>query len=262
MDYDDNFEEDPHAGGIDADAVCEKCSTVNPEETLLCKGCGNNLREQRAQRIATQTAEIEFGGEGGLHRSWLRKGFVLIGILLILCVIINVGSIESWLVRKQTVSAANPKVFWKGTSGDLYDGMLEKLRARSFSEEEIATAIENSSDYQFVAEGFYYLTEEGIEDFGGRAARYRTGRALLSSDGDRAIFVALLGRGIEARGSAQVDAVTGKLTSDYTAAVKIGREYNAAFGVVMLTNKSGGLDCYGQADTYDQTFTMVAYLVE
>ncbi|MCX5757207.1 MAG: hypothetical protein NTU83_01615, partial [Candidatus Hydrogenedentes bacterium] len=42
---------------IDADAVCEKCGTVNPEETLLCKTCGNNLRDQRLHRVQSEPSE-------------------------------------------------------------------------------------------------------------------------------------------------------------------------------------------------------------
>ena len=40
-----------HVEHLDADAVCEACDTVNPEGTLLCKTCGNNLRDQRARRM-------------------------------------------------------------------------------------------------------------------------------------------------------------------------------------------------------------------
>ena len=37
---------------VDADAVCARCGAVNPEDSLLCKVCGNFLRDLRGRRLA------------------------------------------------------------------------------------------------------------------------------------------------------------------------------------------------------------------
>ena len=42
---------------LDADAVCEPCGNVNPEGTLLCKTCGNNLRDMIQAIEAGQVEE-------------------------------------------------------------------------------------------------------------------------------------------------------------------------------------------------------------
>ena len=46
------FEHPDYHEGIEADAVCAQCGSANPEGTLICKTCGNNLRDQRLMRIA------------------------------------------------------------------------------------------------------------------------------------------------------------------------------------------------------------------
>jgi hypothetical protein len=79
----DNFEY------IDADAVCEQCSTVNPAGTLLCKTCGNNLRDQRMRRLAADE------GMEAVHASdrpirMLTGLLVVLGLLAILWAAINV----------------------------------------------------------------------------------------------------------------------------------------------------------------------------
>jgi len=45
------FKPPEYREGIEADAVCAQCGSANPEGTLICKTCGNNLRDQRMLRI-------------------------------------------------------------------------------------------------------------------------------------------------------------------------------------------------------------------
>ena len=56
---DEHHQHLPEGERLDADAVCGSCGTVNPEDTLLCKSCGNNLRDQRQTRIAVDGPGME-----------------------------------------------------------------------------------------------------------------------------------------------------------------------------------------------------------
>ena len=82
-----NQNEASEYGPIDADTVCEKCATVNPEETLLCKSCGNNLRDQRIERMARGGA-IELGDVGESKFRILTGVLITIGFVLIGCVLL------------------------------------------------------------------------------------------------------------------------------------------------------------------------------
>ena len=89
-----------HVERIDADAVCIKCGTVNPEDTFLCKVCGNNLREQRARRVSGAT-EVDIDAFEDSRSQWLRRALLAMAILYVVWVAINVSNnnIEEWLLR-------------------------------------------------------------------------------------------------------------------------------------------------------------------
>ena len=87
-----NFEQ------IDADAVCQQCDRINDEGTLICKACGNNLRDQRNLRIA-QGAGPELMKEGGSKFRLFTGLLVTLGILLAVYMVLNIGNIEQALVN-------------------------------------------------------------------------------------------------------------------------------------------------------------------
>ena len=85
---------------LDADAVCGACGTVNPEGTLICKQCGNNLRDQRHQRMHAADAEIGVDTAQSRRRI-IDIGLGVFGILVVAWAVINVlnGNIDRWASR-------------------------------------------------------------------------------------------------------------------------------------------------------------------
>lgn len=84
---------------LDADAVCELCGNVNPEGTLLCKQCGNNLRDQRSRRMHTTGGPTSVV-ESSFSISRIVRGVVIVfGICAVLWVALEaVSTIETWLM--------------------------------------------------------------------------------------------------------------------------------------------------------------------
>lgn len=138
-----NQNEASEYGPIDADTVCEKCATVNPEETLLCKSCGNNLRDQRIERMARGGA-IELGDVGESKFRILTGVLITIGFVLIGCVLLFFPNIESWLVDIQTIEAGvDNSDLWSGAEGNIYDDMLDDLVSFPTSRGQMQLAMDN-----------------------------------------------------------------------------------------------------------------------
>lgn len=259
MEY-DSYDPEVHSGGIDADAVCEMCSTVNPEDTFLCRNCGNNLREQKARRIAAQ-AEAEFAGEKIGHGAWLRKGFALIGILSVVLVAVYLTKIEEWLVSAQTSRGENPRTYWRGQTAGILDSMLDELNANPVTKEEADRAVRNAASNSTIREGRYYLTEEGIQDEERPRFRVMTGQAILRNDGGRALIIALFSSGVEIRGVASIEDTNRLIVRD-SAGVKLGSSYYAASGVALVNDDEGGIDCFAQYENSAQAYSIIAYYIE
>lgn len=117
-----------HLGPVDADAVCVKCGTVNPEETLFCKSCGNNLRDQRIQRI-TRGDGIDLGDTRESKFRILTGVLITLGFVLIAGVLLFFENIEHWLVDIQTIEAGVGNAdLWGGAGTNVYDEMLDDLQ--------------------------------------------------------------------------------------------------------------------------------------
>lgn len=237
---------------IEADAVCEQCGTVNPEDTLLCKKCGNNLRDQRMRRVAA-------GGIEGLprerfHPRLLRALLVVFGLLFVLWTAINVGRIEEWLVEGFKAADSAEYVaadFWESRDASRYEDMLQELDQNPATDEEIADAINR-------------MTERGR--FPGRYCIKRSnnreesiiGEALIREEGDTLYVVARIAPAVEIRGEAE--AVGMSSLQVRFAGAKVGSNYLDIFGKAVWS-RDGGYSCYGLAGPNDDEYAGVAYRV-
>ena len=134
---------------IDADAVCEQCGTVNDEGTLLCKVCGQNLRDQRANRLANAQGPEMF--EVRVSRVHLLTGLLsVMGLLLVVLAVLNISNIEASLVTFLSAdSSAEAENLWSGSGSQIYEDLLRNLEeyptSRSRTEEALTNPVTDRS---------------------------------------------------------------------------------------------------------------------
>lgn len=185
---------------IDADAVCEQCGSVNDEGVLLCRVCGQNLRDQRAQRLAAAHGPEMF--EERVSRIRLLTGLLSIfGILLVVFAVLNISNIEASLVTwlsAETISEEGG--VWSGPNGEIYDELQTALEEYPTSRARMSEALENPlNDRSF--NGRYVLMRPGRLE-----VNRVIGEANLSRRGDRVYFVVnLRNQSIEIRGYATLE---------------------------------------------------------
>jgi len=185
---------------LDADAVCEPCGNVNPEGTLLCKTCGNNLRDQRVRRM--QAGGSVASAEPKVSIGNIARGvLILFGIGTVLWTAFNVSTIEAWLLSGvQSVEAkggntVSPETFWTGPDAARYSELSTALEENPLTMEEAAIVPPGAPRPSL--DGRYILkrtTESSVSPIGS---------AIVHSDGATCYFVAKLAGGTEIRGSAQ-----------------------------------------------------------
>lgn len=183
---------------MDADAVCEQCGNVNPEGTVICKTCGNNLRDQRARRIAA-TGAMPQVAEPRINRVRLLTGLLpVFGLLLVLLVVLNMPTIESWLVSAQAAdTAVASEDLWSGATGAIFDDLLLQLNQVPSTRAALEDAVNNPID-DISFNGRYALVSL-------RTNRI-IGEAIASRRGDKTFFVAkLIGQPVEIRGIALLE---------------------------------------------------------
>lgn len=239
---------------VDADAVCAICGEVNPEGTLLCKQCGNNLRDQRAQRVAQGTSVEDMMSEGGSR--WLRGALTVLGILVVLWTTLNVGRIEDWLVSAQSVTGAER--FWSGSDSAAYEALATEMQRFPLSEDEKASAIESPVPGQGL-DGHYVLVRKDAKTatipLGGSPY---LGEAMVRTDQDDIMFVATLYRtDVEIRGFARFEREKMPVVRE-TAGIRIGRQFLIGSGIGQVPEQ-GRLECFGQSETDSGGYEIVAY---
>lgn len=239
---------------IDADAICEQCGTVNPEDTLLCKTCGNNLRDQRLRRISGEQSELE----GGESRFRLFTGLLTtLGILLIVAAVLNLESIEAWLVSMQTETPSGQAELWSGENSRLYEDMMRQLRESPTPQGVMQASVENPV-IDTAYNGRYVLVRPnrilGTEYIG---------EALLSRRGELVYFVASLAGGrVEVRGYASFGEKEGRqiLRAPDSAGIRIDGQTYAAFGWAE-PREDGSHAVYGKSFHDDGQYGVLAYRV-
>ncbi|MBI5094367.1 MAG: zinc ribbon domain-containing protein [Candidatus Hydrogenedentes bacterium] len=245
---------------IDADAVCEACGAVNPEDTLFCKSCGNNLRDQRVSRITDGRGAEVLLESTKEPVEWLSKALTLLGILVVIWTAINAsnGNIVKWLLATHQTLEAGPGAvdLWSGPDKAAYEDLLKQIDAHPVTAEEIESASAGPQPAQGY-DGLYFLKSSTS------ASAAVIGQAAAKQDDDRVLFVAKLPRGAEVRGISDISPGGLKTT---TASVKIGKNVMAASGVAQKA-KSGGFLCSGRQgggeddDADSPVFSAVAYRI-
>lgn len=125
---------------VDADAVCARCGSINPEDTLICKVCGNNLRDQRVARLAHGQI-VEALPETVERRRYLSGFLALIGGAIILGALFNLGRIEDGLVELLAGSSGPQLGLWSGEDGQMLTSLAAELTTRPLTDEEIQEAM-------------------------------------------------------------------------------------------------------------------------
>jgi len=237
---------------IDADAVCERCGSVNPEDTLLCKTCGNNLRDQRARRMGVglplDTAE------GKPSRVAMLKGIGVAAVIIVLLLLaINVGRIEDYMVRAQTSRSGDMTAYWSGAFGREFSKMAQELKSKPSTPEERDAAMRQPAAGD-TYEGRYVLAQKGS------IRELPIGDAIVRKEGDAFRFVAVFdGSEAELRGEGLLEGQT-RIAARDTAAVYVDGAYYPASGFAQPT-ANGSLECLGLCKLSEDSYSAVAYRI-
>lgn len=234
---------DAHQEKLDADAVCIQCGTVNSEGTLLCKVCGNNLRDQRVRRLASDQA-LESATAGPRRKVWASALLFVLAVALIISTLFNQDMIVSWLMDVQAGTHLGPADLWNGAPSTALDELADGLGAE-LPPEELALQTREAPSPGDSMSGKYVLFSN--ERYVGVANVRETGNSLQ--------LVAVLGTGEELRGLAT-------LQGDYyvmvpeSGGIELGRRIIAVQGVASPV-ASGVVECVG--DDSRSRYTCMAY---
>lgn len=251
------FAQPEYKEGIEADAVCGQCGTTNPEGTLLCKACGNNLRDQRLLRLAAdQILDAEV--EGVSRSSFLFKALPILGLLVLLWLGLNAGRIASMLTtasdtRSGYEVASSPEVYWQGEGHEDFDALQLELLASfpSYSDAETAR-LESNVKAEFT-DGVYALYERL-----GTSQRF-VGAAKLKFQDGTYLYAAQINGEVQVRGRAVVN--EHMLSSDWDeAAIMYNGAYYAVSGAAFL-NPDGMVKISGVSDLDTTQYQSAAYRV-
>ena len=242
----DNLNDSTRPDTLVADAVCAQCSTVNAEGTLLCKVCGNNLRDQRMIRLtADQAMDLELSGSR--RRSWLSGILFLLAIALIISTLVYQDAIVEWLINPGGSSNAVGRTLWAGANDAIFSDLSSTLAARAVTEEDALAAQEAPAPSGATLDGTYALFKD--DEF--------AGAAIVAAQADQIYFLAVLESGDEVRGLASAQG-SYYASLPASAAVRNRRGIGEVRGVAMP--QSGGvLECIG--DYGNDQFDFVAYLI-
>lgn len=236
---------------IDADAVCEQCGMVNPEDTLLCKTCGNNLRDQRLRRVRIETLSEEATGEG-IHLTFLTKVLGVAGTLLILFVAINFGRIEQAMTRASLGDTGDPNMFWQGATAAPFIQLARELESNPVTPQEAEHAIGRQTVDDAV-DGRYVLVDRDTD--------VQVGHAIVRFENETYYFVAQLAKGLaEVRGYGYLEG-SARIASRDKSAVQIGGQRYLASGFAQRI-PDGAFECFGLSRASNDSYAILAYRIK
>ncbi len=254
---DDPFAQE-YKEAIDADAVCGACGRVNPEGTLICKGCGNNLRDQRLLRLAAD--QILTGEEeAAKRRSWLNSGLTVLGILVVLWVGMNAGRMMGLVAPgsmtdstglSENMPPVHPAKFWESEKAS-FDTMAADLKSQFPTENDAETARLNPPSSP-TPNGYFALFEKV-----GTSERF-VGAAQASIEDAKVRFVAAFNDGSEARGIATLmDTSVASVDWDVAGIQREGKYFAGAGSAVPQTD--GTFQIVARAEGVPGVLQAVAY---
>ncbi len=250
---DHKFGGDPSFERIDADAVCEECGTVNPEGTLFCKSCGNNLRDQRSRRM---TAD----GGGELKDTPVQTSRrVLVGLLTVFALLLlvwaampgNVQRLQDSLTRQISDDIPDPRYYWEGPDSNVFSAMARDLRENPVTSADIRRADESGAGNQQDYGGRYFLRD------GGRPQDPVLGSALVVDSQGELYFVAVLGN-TEIRGIGDLRST--RYPSARFAGISREGRFSIGHGYAQPL-ENGGFLCVGQRENSDLRHEIHAYRI-
>lgn len=229
---------------LDTDAVCEHCGTVNPEDTLLCRNCGNNLRDQRADRLTQADPVSPQVPVVKRATRWFGQLLAVFGLLLILWTALNVTGIEQWLTSAQSVPTGQPDLYWNGEESGQFDAMNAGLAAIRLATAQIGDP--NTPREGFV--GLYLLMQ--ATPTGAR----KIGVAEIRSHGEGLIFAARFEQGFEVRGQGRIE---DNIFVVEDAGGRAGDQFIHGTGF-MRPDENGSYRCYAVTDASEYSFEVTA----
>lgn len=235
-----------HVDKLDADAVCAQCSTVNAEGTLLCKVCGNNLRDQRNRRMqADQAMDMEHTGQH--TRAWMSGVLFVLAIGLIISTLLNQELIVDWLIDVQSPAKPSSELLWTGEYDAYFQPMFEAINAVGLTAESAAAALENAPESTEI-EGTYALFDGEIF----------LGTAVFRLESEEAYFAALLVNGDEVRGVARAESDQYIASPDFSGISGRRGQIDALTGVA-IPQGNGTVECKGNNGAIYASF--IAYRI-
>lgn len=235
---------------IDADAVCEQCGTVNPEDTLLCKTCGNNLRDQRLRRVQSERPSEDTLLEAK-RLTWLTKVLGVVGTLVVIFVAINFGRIEQAMTNASSSDTGDPRTYWSGEASTTLNELAVELKSNPVTPQETAYAMEHHIQDEAV-DGRYVLVD--------REQDTPIGQGIVRADGDTFYFVALLSKdSAEIRGCAYLEGSARIASRDKCALELDGQRYLASGFAQRVPD--GGFECFGLSRADNDSYAVLAYKI-
>lgn len=252
----DPFALPEHKEGLEADAVCGQCGNVNPEGTLICKTCGNNLRDQRQLRLAADQM-LDAEGESGGGSQFLARALPVLGLLILLWFGLNAGRIASMLTTAdvpgpETSVYAQPAALWTdASSNDVFERLQQELQRQFPSASDAESARLNSASMDGWTSGRYALFERL-----GTGMRF-AGAVMIQFDNNRCQYAGVLTPDIEIRGTATL--LNDAYVSHWDEAGALHEdEFYALSGVAML-QPDGSVSISGHSDYSLRRYQAVAY---